>query len=85
MFVKNVIYYKNHHVAGFIEVCGPKGYAQSGDDVVCRTCGKHFAIKSIGTANLEGGCWPSYLPMGINGYTVAIKTSDLVAKESTFK
>ena len=76
----------NVHVAfDTCEVCGPKGYTQSGNDVVCNNCGKHFAINSIGTANLSGGCWPSHLPMSINGTSVVINTSDLVTKESVFK
>jgi uncharacterized membrane protein len=76
----------NVHVAfDTCDVCGPKGYTQSGNDVVCHNCGKHFSINSIGTANLSGGCWPSHLPMNISGNSIVIKTSDLVTKESTFK
>jgi len=76
----------NVHVAfDTCDVCGPKGYTQSGNDVVCNNCGKHFAINSIGTANLSGGCWPSHLPMSINGNSVVIKTLDLITKESVFK
>ncbi|MGZ4907526.1 MAG: Fe-S-containing protein [Halobacteriota archaeon] len=75
----------NVHVAfDRCDVCGPKGYTQSGNDVVCKNCGKHFSINSIGTANVQGGCWPSHLPMSINGDSVVIKTSDVVAKESKF-
>ena len=76
----------NVHVAfDTCEVCGPKGYTQSGNDVKCKNCGKTFAINSIGTDNLTGGCWPSHLPMSISGNSVVIKTSDLVTKESAFK
>jgi uncharacterized membrane protein len=76
----------NVHVAfDTCDVCGPKGYKQSGNDVVCNNCGKQFAINSIGTANRGGGCWPSHLPMSVNGSFVIIKTSDLVTKESVFK
>ncbi|MGZ4902638.1 MAG: Fe-S-containing protein [Halobacteriota archaeon] len=76
----------NVHVAfDACNVCGPKGYTQSGNDVVCSNCGKHFAINDIGTANLKGGCWPSHLPMSVSGNSVTIKTSDLVTKESVFK
>ncbi|MGZ4928278.1 MAG: Fe-S-containing protein [Halobacteriota archaeon] len=67
------------------DVCGPKGYKQSGNDVVCNNCGKHFAINTIGTANVSGGCSPSHLPMSISGDSVVIKTSDLTTKESAFK
>ena len=76
----------NVHVAfDTCDVCGPKGYTQSGNDVVCNNCGKHFSINSIGTANLSGGCLPSHLPMNIVGNSIVIKTSDLVTKESTLK
>jgi uncharacterized membrane protein len=76
----------NVHVAfDTCDVCGPKGYTQSGNDVVCNNCGKQFAINSIGTANLSGGCWPSHLPLSVSGNSVIIKTSDLVTKESVFK
>jgi uncharacterized membrane protein len=67
------------------DVCGPKGYKQSGDNVVCLNCGKQFAINDIGTANVNGGCWPNHLSMSINGDSLVIKTSDLVTKESVFK
>jgi uncharacterized membrane protein len=76
----------NVHVAfDTCDVCGPKGYTQSGNDVVCSNCGKHFEINSIGTANLSGGCWPSHLNMSVDSNSVVIKTSDLVTKESVFK
>jgi uncharacterized membrane protein len=76
----------NVHVAfDTCDVCGPKGYTQSGNDVVCSNCGKHFEINSIGTANLRGGCWPSHLNMSVDNNSVVIKTSDLVSKEPVFK
>jgi len=76
----------NVHVAfDTCDVCGPKGYKQSGNDLVCNNCGKHFDINTIGTANVSGGCSPSHLPMSISGNSVVIKTSDLVTKESAFK
>jgi len=76
----------NVHVAfDTCDVCGPKGYTQSGNDVVCSNCGKHFEINSIGTANLRGGCWPSHLNMRVDNNSVVIKTSDLVSKEPVFK
>jgi uncharacterized membrane protein len=76
----------NVHVAfDTCDVCGPKGYKQSGSDVVCNNCGKQFAINTIGTANVSGGCSPSHLPMSVNSNSVVIKTSDLVTKEPAFK
>jgi len=76
----------NVHVAfDTCDVCGPKGYKQSGSDVVCLNCGKTFEINSLGTSNKNGGCNPSYLPMRLDGNAIVIKTSDLVAKESVFR
>ena len=62
------------------DVCGgSKGYRQEGKDMVCNNCGNHYPISGIGTANLRGGCWPSYLPRTIDGDYIVIKKSDLEA------
>lgn len=77
----------NVHVAfGACDVCyeAKKGYTQSGTVMQCNNCGKEFSIASIGTANTGGGCWPSYLPMKIDGNDVVIKISDLEAKNFMF-
>ena len=77
----------NVHVAfNACDVCYPekKGYKQVGDVMQCLNCGKEFAITSIGSENTAGGCWPSYLPMTINGNDVIIKVSDLEAKSFMF-
>lgn len=62
-----------------------KGYRQSGDVMVCNNCGKQFYIDGIGTENLQGGCWPSYLPITIAEGNVRIKISDVVAKKFMFE
>jgi uncharacterized membrane protein len=61
-----------------------KGYRQNDDVMHCINCGLEFSINSIGTENTAGGCWPSYLPMSINGNEVVIKISDLEAKRYMF-
>jgi len=62
------------------DVCGGnKGYAQNGDDVVCKNCGRVFSIDDLGSKNRGGGCWPSYLPHQIQGNNVIIQKSDLEA------
>ena len=68
------------------DVCyeAKKGYKQNGDVMQCLNCGKKFAITSIGTENTAGGCWPSYLPMNIDGNDVVIKIADLEAKSYMF-
>ncbi|MFH1358330.1 MAG: DUF2318 domain-containing protein [archaeon] len=60
------------------DVCGgSKGYRQEGGDMVCNNCGNHYPISGIGTQNLKGGCWPSYLANTINGDYLIVKKSDL--------
>ncbi len=60
------------------EVCGgAKGYAQSGGDVVCRNCGRHFLIDDLGTENRGGGCWPAYLPHTIEDGYIVVRESGL--------
>jgi uncharacterized membrane protein len=68
------------------DVCyaAKKGYKQVGDVMQCLNCGKQFSITSIGTENTEGGCWPSYLPMTVNGSAVNIKIVDLIDKQFMF-
>lgn len=77
----------NVHVAfDACDVCyeAKKGYKQNGDLMQCLNCGKTFSITSIGTENTAGGCWPSYLPMNIDGNDVVIKIADLESKSYMF-
>jgi uncharacterized membrane protein len=69
------------------DVCyqAKKGYKQVGDVMQCLNCGRQFAVTSIGTENTNGGCWPSYLPMTVNGSAVTIKIADLVDKQFMFE
>jgi uncharacterized membrane protein len=68
------------------DVCyeAKKGYKQNGDLMQCLNCGKTFSITSIGTENTAGGCWPSFLPMNIDGNDVVITLADLEAKSYMF-
>jgi uncharacterized membrane protein len=68
------------------DVCyeAKKGYKQDGDVMQCINCGRTFSITSIGTENTAGGCWPSFLPMNIDGNDVVIKLADLEAKGYMF-
>lgn len=68
------------------DVCyeAKKGYKQNGDVMHCINCGREFSIMSIGTDNTAGGCWPSYLPMNIEGNNVLIKITDIEAKKYMF-
>ncbi len=77
----------NVHVA--VDACDvcfseKKGYRQVGDVMKCNNCGKEFSINSVGTENLSGGCWPSYLPVTISGEDAVVQLSDLNAKSYMF-
>ncbi len=68
------------------DVCydAKKGYRLEGNDMVCNNCGNRYSIDGIGTKNLKGGCWPSYVPVDIQDGLVKIKASDLKAKRYMF-
>ena len=77
----------NAHVAfDACDVCydAKKGYRQNGDVMQCINCGNEYPIKSLGTENTVGGCWPSYLPIKIDGDDVIINISDLDDKRWMF-
>ena len=60
------------------EVCGGRlGYTQSGNDVVCSSCGLNFPITNLGTANRGEGCWPSYLSFRVEDGNVLISQAEL--------
>jgi len=69
------------------DVCynAKKGYRQNGDVMHCINCGLEFAISGLGTLNSGGGCWPSNLPMKIDGDYIIIETSDLEDKRFMFQ
>ncbi|MHA2202678.1 MAG: Fe-S-containing protein [Candidatus Hodarchaeales archaeon] len=62
-----------------------KGYRQNGDVMVCNNCGKQFNIDGIGTENVQGGCWPSYLPITVAEGNVRIKITDIESKKYMFE
>ena len=77
----------NIHIAtDACDVCysAHKGYRQDGTFMACNNCGKTFAINGIGTENVGGGCWPSYLPWTNKDGYVVINTSDLDGKRFMF-
>jgi len=77
---------KIHVAFDACDVCynAKKGYRQNGDVMHCINCGKEYSINSLGTENTAGGCWPSYLPMNIDGDYVVIQISDLKNKINMF-
>ncbi|MFX0115954.1 MAG: Fe-S-containing protein, partial [Candidatus Hodarchaeota archaeon] len=80
---------ENSHIAFDVcDVCYQerKGYSQRNNAMYCNNCGQEFAINSIGTENIEGGCWPSYLPVSQSavGDKLIVAIADLEAKRSMF-
>jgi uncharacterized membrane protein len=61
-----------------------KGYQQNGDSMQCNNCGNQYETDGIGTKNIKGGCWPSYLPMGNQGDYVIIDPVKLKEKAYMF-
>ena len=62
-----------------------KGYEQVDNIMKCLNCGLTFEINKIGTENLGGGCWPSYIPIIITGENVVIEKKDLEEKIYMFE
>lgn len=62
-----------------------QGYQQEGEEMKCRNCGLTFPIVDIGDKNTGGGCWPSYIPIQIEGDEVIIQKSDLDSKRFMFE
>ena len=61
------------------------GYRQNDILMICNNCGNQFLINGIGTENLVGGCWPSYLPITVANGEITIKISDVVSKKYLFE
>lgn len=59
------------------DVCWPagKGYAQQGDNMVCRNCGRRFA--SVSVNEVQGGCNPAPLSRRVVGDNVVLKVPDI--------
>ncbi len=60
------------------DVCWPanKGYAQDGDYMVCRNCGRRFA--SVKVNEVRGGCNPAPLKRRIENGRVIIDKADIL-------
>ena len=59
------------------EVCygSHKGYYQDGDQMVCRKCGRHFAVNTVN--NGTSGCHPVGLSRKVEGEQLVIPTVEL--------
>lgn len=66
------------------DVCWPagKGYVQSGDEMVCRNCGRRFA--SVLINEVKGGCNPAPLNRTIQGDLLVINVRDILSGQQLF-
>jgi uncharacterized membrane protein len=55
-------------------ICGPEGYRQDGQNVICRHCGSAIYIPSIGDA---GGCNPIGFDSHVDGSDLVLDVSSL--------
>jgi uncharacterized membrane protein len=53
-----------------------KGYAQKGDFMICRNCGRRFS--SVRINEVQGGCNPAPLTRTIRGDNVIIQVKDIL-------
>jgi high-affinity iron transporter len=54
------------------QICGPSGYRQEGQSIICRTCGAAIYIPSIGES---GGCNPIGVKSRVEGGAVVVDLS----------
>ena len=64
------------------EACGPAGYYQSGNELVCKKCGLKFNIEDIGI--IVGGCNPIPLNAMLSASDVIISVSDIESGRQYF-
>jgi uncharacterized membrane protein len=78
---------KVHIAFDACDVCyqAKRGYRIIGGFAICNNCGQRFPLAAIGTDNIRGGCWPSYLPVKTAGGRVEVAVSDIEKKEFLFK
>jgi high-affinity iron transporter len=54
------------------QICGPSGYRQEGQSIICRTCGAAIYVPSIGES---GGCNPIGVKSHVEGGAVVVDLS----------
>jgi high-affinity iron transporter len=62
------------------QICGPAGYRQEGQNVICRNCGAVIYIPSVGD---RGGCNPIPVKSKVEGGEVIIDLSALAGAAAT--
>ena len=61
-----------------------KGYRQAGTNMKCNNCGNEYATDGIGTENIQGGCWPRFVPMSEEAGKILVATKGLRDKKFMF-
>ncbi len=64
------------------EICGPSGYFERGDDVICKLCD---VVMNRGTIGFKGGCNPIPFPYIVHDKKIKIAPKDLDALSYVFK
>jgi uncharacterized membrane protein len=64
------------------DICGPTGYYERKDGVVCRLCD---VVMNTSTIGFKGGCNPVPLAYTMRGGIMVIQTADLEAERLRFK
>ncbi len=64
------------------DICGPTGYYERNDEVVCKLCD---VVMNISTIGFKGGCNPVPLSYTLNGGTMVIQTQNLENEKKRFK
>jgi uncharacterized membrane protein len=64
------------------DICGPTGYYERKDEVICRLCD---VVMNISTIGFKGGCNPVPLAYTLAGGNMVINTEDLEKERNRFK
>lgn len=64
------------------EICGPSGYFERNDDILCKLCD---VVMNRGTIGFKGGCNPIPFPYVIHDKKIIIQTKDLDSLSHVFK
>ena len=64
------------------EICGPTGYIEREDQVICKLCD---VVMNINTIGFKGGCNPIPLPYEVRDGNLVFSLNDIVAGEKEFR
>ncbi len=64
------------------DICGPTGYYERKDEVVCKLCD---VVMNISTIGFKGGCNPVPLAYTLNGGSMVIQIQDLENEKNRFE